>query len=416
MVGAGPAATEWRQGWALVLAAFVGFSFFSLPTASMGVFMQPIGDEFGWGRTLIAAGTSISSVVTALLSPFFGILIDRYGSRRLALPGLVITALAMASIALANGSQVQWLAIWAFYALISITVKTTVWTAAVSGVFTSGRGLALGLTLSGTAAAQIIAPPLSNWLVDEYGWRLAYVWLSLGWGSLALLLAWLFLYDAHDRARAATADEAPVVLAGMSLAEAWRSRALWGIAVSTFLMMFLSLGLQIHQVPILTGAGVSRSNAAWLAGLFGVAGIIGKLATGWLLDRFPHANAIGGATLATNSLAFALLLWGVHSPALLVAAILLNGYSAGCKLQICTLLTARYGGMRNFGKIYGTMTSVVALSSGLGPMAAGAVYDVTGGYGAFLMAGVIGCLISGLLVLTLPKLPGGQSKRPASIA
>ncbi len=398
--------SEWQQGWALVLACFVGFSFFSLPTASMGVFMQPIGDEFGWGRTLIAAGTSISSVVTALLSPFFGILIDRYGSRRLALPGLVITALAMASIALANGSPLQWLALWAFYALISITVKTTVWTAAVSGTFTAGRGLALGLTLSGTAAAQIIAPPLTNWLVDEVGWRLAYVWMSLGWGSFALLLAWLFLYDAHDRQRSRTAsDEVPAILTGLSLAQAWRSRALWAIAVSTFLMMFLSLGLQIHQVPILTGAGISRSNAAWLAGLFGVAGIIGKLVTGWLLDRFPHANAIGAATLAANSIAFGLLLWGVHSPLLLVAAILLNGYSAGCKLQICTLLTARYGGMRNFGKIYGAMTSVVSLSSGLGPMAAGAVYDVTGGYGMFLIAGVIGCLVSGLLVLTLPALP-----------
>ena len=406
MHGQASAEAEWRNGWALVLACFVGFSFFSLPTASMGVFMQPIGDEFGWGRTLISAGTSISSVVTALLSPFFGILIDRYGSRRLALPGLVVTAFAMAGIALANGSPAQWLAIWALYALISISVKTTVWTAAVSGVFSSGRGLALGITLSGTAAAQIIAPPLSNWLVDAYGWRLAYVWLGLGWGSFALLLAWLFLYDAHDRQRSrAATDAAPAVLTGLSVAQAWRSRALWAIAVSTFLMMFLSLGLQIHQVPILTGVGVSRSNAAWLAGLFGVAGITGKLVTGWLLDRFPRANWIGAATLATNSLAFALLLWGVHSPGLLVAAILLNGYSAGCKLQICTLLTARYGGMRNFGKIYGAMTSVVSLSSGLGPMAAGAVYDVTGGYGAFLIAGIVGCLISGLLVLTLPRLP-----------
>ena len=241
----------------------------------------------------------------------------------------------MASIALANGSPLQWLAIWAFYALISITVKTTVWTAAVSGTFTAGRGLALGLTLSGTAAAQIIAPPLANWLVDEMGWRLAYVWMSLGWGGLALLLAWLFLYDAHDRNRALESADAPAELPGLSLAEAWRSRALWAIAASTFLMMFLSLGLQIHQVPILTGAGISRSNAAWLAGLFGVAGIIGKLVTGWLLDRFPHANAIGAATLAANSIAFGLLLWGVHAPVLIVAAILLNGYSAGCKLQSC---------------------------------------------------------------------------------
>lgn len=400
---------EWRSGWALVLACFVGFSFFSLPTASLGMFMQPIGDEFGWGRTLISAGTSISSVVTALLSPFFGILIDRYGSRRLALPGLVLTSLAIASIALANGSAWQWLAIWSFYALISISVKTTVWTAAVSGTFSRGRGLALGLTLSGTAAAQIIAPPLSNWLIDAYGWRMAYVWLGLGWGGFALLLSWLFLYDAHDRkrdaAKAGAAEAAAPELTGLTVAEAWRSRALWAIAVSTFLMMLLSLGLQIHQVSILTGIGVSRTNAAWLAGLFGVAGIVGKLVTGWLLDRFPSANWIGAVTLSANGLAFAMLLLAEPTPALIVAAIVINGYSAGCKLQICTLLTSRYGGMRNFGKIYGAMTSVVALGSGLGPMVAGFIFDVTGGYGPFLIAGVIGCVISGALILTLPASP-----------
>jgi predicted MFS family arabinose efflux permease len=410
---------EWKRGWGLVLASCIGFSFFSVPTATLGVFMEPIGDNFGWGRTLISAGTSISSVVTALLSPFFGILIDRYGSRRLALPGLVVTSFAIASIALANGSAAQWLAIWAFYALISISVKTTVWTAAVSGTFNAGRGLALGLTLSGTAAAQIIAPPLSNWLIDAYGWRLAYVWIGLGWGSVALLLSWLFLYDAHDRRRTAARDgridgPAQADLAGLPITEAWRSRALWSIAVATFVMMLFSLGLQIHQVPILTGAGVSRSNAAWLAGLFGVTGIIGKLATGWLLDRFPRRHWIGAATLAANAISFALLLTGDLGPAVIVAAIAINGYSAGTKLQICTLLTSRYGGMRNFGKIYGAMTSIVALGSGLGPMVAGMVFDLTGSYAWFLLAGVIGCIGSALLILLLPAYPDWVKQAPAA--
>ena len=405
------AAQEWRRHWTLVLACFVGFSFFSVPTASMGVFMEPIGREFGWGRTLIAAGTSMTSVVTALLSPVFGMLIDRYGARRLALPGVVLTGFAIGSISLANGSPVQWLALWAFYALISISVKTTVWTAPVSGMFVAGRGMALALTLSGTAAAQAISPPLCNWLIEEYGWRSAYVWTGFGWGGLTLLLCWLFLYDIHDRkgAQAARASGGPAArsaadIPGLSIAEAWRSRALWMIGVSTFLMMLLSLGLQIHQVPILTGAGVSRTNAAWLASLFGVAGVVGKLITGALLDRF-RPNWIGGLTLSANSIAFALLLYGVHSPALIVAAILINGYSAGTKLQICTYLTASYAGLRNLGAVFGAMYSLVSLGSGLGPMIAGFVYDTTGGYAPFLLAGTFGCVLCGLLVFALPRYP-----------
>jgi MFS family permease len=167
--GQASAAQEWRTGWTLVLACFVGFSFFSMPVATTGVFVEPISDEFGWGRTLASAGVSVTAAVTALLAPAFGMMIDRYGARRLALPGLAATSLALASIALANGSVVQWLALWTAYAVISITVKTTIWTTPVSGMFEAGRGLALGLTLCGTAAAQMIAPPLCNWLIEEHG-------------------------------------------------------------------------------------------------------------------------------------------------------------------------------------------------------------------------------------------------------
>lgn len=398
------AAEEWKRGWTLVLACFVGFSFFSVPTASAGVFMEPIGREFGWGRTLLAAGTSMTSIVTALLSPFVGMLIDRYGARRLGLPGVFLTAFAIGAISLANGSPAQWLALWVFYALISILVKTTIWTTPVSARFQAGRGLALALTLSGTAAAQAISPPLCNWLIEHFGWRQAYVWTGLGWGCVTLLLCWLFLFDAKDRRSDEAATPASDTAAGLSIAEAWRSRALWSIAVSTFVMMLLSLGLQIHQVPILTGAGVSRTNAAWLAGLFGVAGIVGKLITGALLDRY-RPNWIGGLTLAANSIAFALLLYGVHSAELIVSAILINGYSAGTKLQICTYLTASYAGLRNLGAVFGAMYSLVSLGSGLGPLVAGFVYDTTGGYAPFLLAGTFGCIFCGLLILTLPRYP-----------
>jgi predicted MFS family arabinose efflux permease len=413
------AADEWRRGWTLVLACFVGFSFFSVPTASMGVFMEPIARDFGWGRTLLSAGTTTTAVVTALLSPFVGMLIDRWGARRLALPGVIATAFAIAGISLASGSAIQWLALWVFYALISISVKTTVWTAPVSGMFAAGRGVALALVLSGTAAAQAIAPPLCNWLIEHYGWRQAYVWTGFGWGSVTLLLCWLFLFDRQDRRRVAPRAESAADPAadqpGLSIAEAWRSRALWSIAVSTFVMMLLSIGLQIHQVPILTGAGVSRSHAAWLVSLFGIAGIAGKLITGALLDRY-RPNWIGGVTLAANSLAFLFLLDGVRSTGLIVAAILINGYSAGTKLQICTYLTASYAGLRNLGAVFGAMYSLVALGSGLGPMIAGLVYDLTGGYTPFLLAGVVGCIACGGLVLTLPRYPDWPASETGTAA
>jgi predicted MFS family arabinose efflux permease len=409
----GSASEEWRRNWTLVLAASIGFSFHSIMAIGTGVFMDPLGQEFGWNRAQQSSGVSIASITAMVLSPFFGALIDRWGVRRLALPGLVLTSLAIAGFALTNGSMRQWFVLWTVYALVSLAVKSTVWTAAVAGVFSASRGLAIGVTLGGTALAQIIVPPLANWLIADYGWRGAFVWLGIGWGSIALILSQLFLFDAHDRRRQSLrtasgalseARDETAALTGLSIREAWRDQALWRIAVSTFVIMVLTVALVVHQFPLLVEAGITRENAAILASLTGVAGIVGKLVTGWLLDRF-QPNWVGGVTLSSAAVAFALLMEPLRSPTLIVVAMVIIGYASGTKLQICGYLTTRYGGMRNFGKIFGTMASIIALGSGLGPVLGGFVYDLHGSYTPFLLAGIAGSLLSGFLIFGLGQYP-----------
>ena len=396
---------EWRSGWTLVLAASLGFSFFSVMLASTGLFMGPLGEEFGWSRTLLSSGPSIATFMTALLGPFFGMMVDRFGTRRLVLPGLVVTIISISAFSLVNGSQAQWLALWVVFGIVSVSIKSTAWTTAVVGVFEKSRGLALGLTLAGTAVAASVVPPLGNFLITEFGWRAAFVWLAVGWGGITLLVCVLFLFDVRDRAadkrkadeRAglAPSKDAPAVdLPGLTGSEAWRDSALWRLAISNFIVMVLTIGLAIHLFPILTEAGVSRANAAWLTGLAGIAGIVGKLVTGVLLDRF-RPNWVGGITLGAAALAFALLMEGVRSPTLIVIALLVNGYAAGTKTHITGFLTAGYAGMKNFGAIYGVMSSLMALASGMGPMLAGLTYDLSGGYGLFLLAGTVGCAWAG---------------------
>jgi predicted MFS family arabinose efflux permease len=406
---------EWRAGWTLVLAASLGFSFFSVMLAGTGLFMGPLGAQFGWSRTLLSSGPSIATTVTALLGPFLGMLVDRYGTRRVVLPGLVLTMISMSAFGLVNGSQMQWLALWVVFGIVSVTIKSTAWTTAVVGVFEKSRGLALGLTLAGTAVSQSVVPPLGNYLITAFGWRQAFVWLAVGWGSITLLVCFLFMFDLRDRvagklkadARAglAPAAEAPAVdLPGLTGREAWRDSALWRLAISNFIVMVLTIGLVIHLFPILTEAGVSRTTAAWLTGLSGIAGIVGKLVTGVLLDRF-RPNWVGGITLGAAALAFALLIDGIRSPTLIVVALLVNGYAAGTKTHITGFLTAGYAGMKNFGAIYGVMSSLMALASGMGPMLAGLIYDLSGGYRLFLVAGAVGCALGGLIIVTMPAFP-----------
>ncbi len=416
---------EWRLGWKLVLAASFGFSFFSVMLAGAGLFMEPVMKEFGWTKTEFSFGISIATITTALLSTPFGILVDRFGSRRVALPGIILTFLSCAAFSLANGSQWQWWGLWLAFGVVAVSIKSTVWTAAVLGVFSRDKGMALGLTLAGTAVAALLVPNIGNALIENFGWRAAYFWLALGWGSITLLMCWLFFYDVHDRAAAtrkqqgtATAAPETLNLPGLSVPQAYRDWALWRVAISNFVVMLLTMGLSIHMFPILTEAGISRGNAALLTSLGGIAGIVGKLLTGWLLDRY-RPNWIGGITLGAASLTFALLIVGLQSPVLIVIAILVNGYAGGTKTQITGFLTAGYGGMKNFGVIYGFMAALMALASGLGPLFGGLAYDYAGGYEPFLIAGTIGCALGGLLIVSMPRYPvwekRGEAKAEAEV-
>ena len=287
---------------------------------------------------------------------------------------------------LANGEAWQWLTFWFVFGLISVSIKSTIWTTAVVSVFQRSRGLALGLTLSGTAVAQAVVPPLGNLLIVEFGWRAAFVWLGLGWGGVTLLLATLFFFDDRtarlQSAKAGLDESVPKARAGLTVSEATRDSAAWRLAISNFIVMALTMGLAIHLFPILTEAGVSRSAAALLVGLSGVAGIVGKLFTGFLLDHF-RPNWVGGITLGAASIALILLIDGIRSPTLVVLALLVNGYAAGTKTHITGFLTAGYAGMKNFGAIYGLMSSLMALAAGVGPVLAGYIYDTSGDMGCF---------------------------------
>ncbi|MCB2079890.1 MAG: MFS transporter [Novosphingobium sp.] len=417
------ARAEFRKHWTLILAASIAFSFTSVMTSASGLFIQPLGDEFGWSRALLASGTSIAAVTTFFLSPLFGLFIDRIGTRRLALPGLAMMMCTVAALSLLDGTPMQWFILWTIYAFAALATKSTVWTAAVASTFDAGRGLALGLTLSGSAIAQTITPPLTNYLIEEHGWRSAFVWLGFGWGGLAILLCVFFLFDGYDISRksraaapAGAAKNAPLLdQPGLTPREALRSPELWRIAISTFVIMIITIALVVHQFPILTESGIDRQTAAIYAGFAGFCGILGKLVTGWLLDRYP-ARWAGGGTLALTSVTFILLLIPGRTIPMVVAAMLVNGYAAGTKLQIAGYLTSAYGGMRNFGLIFGTMASLIAAGSGLGPVIAGWIYDVYGGYGPYLWMGLIGTLVSSVLIFGLGDYPDWNKREDPALA
>jgi len=277
--------------------------------------------------------------------------------------------------------------------------------------------LALGLTVAGGTITQIFAPVITQHVVDNYGWRTAYVVLGLGWSAPPLLLAYFFLRDARDRERQAgpSAVESTPAICGLTLAEALHSLPLIRIAISTLLTIFIGTAILVHQVPILTATGLERSDAALLAGLSGVAAFIGKLMTGWMVDRWD-ASLVGAVFLLAPAVGYWLLLSDGTNLTLALMAMFIIGYTAGAKLQICAYLTAQYAGMLHFGKIFGVMTSIIGLGGGVGSIAAGAVYGQFGGYGGILSADIVLSFLCSAVIFKLGAYPDWSASPTAAAA
>lgn len=400
------AAQEWRAYAMMVLAGMSGVAMTSIPTATLGLFMDPLTQEFGWTRTEISFGLSVFAIVGLPLGPLGGYLVDRFGARMVAIPSIVLAGIAFAGFGLITGAYYQWLLAWTLYTVSAIGIRTLVWSTAISSAFTASRGLALAVLLCGTSLASTLAPLTTNWLIDQFGWRGGYLGLGLGWGGVVLLLVLLFFRDQRsaDRAQQAAGIVVPQRHGGLTVRQAFRTVSLYRITIAIFLQSTMAAGMIVHLVPLLTEEGLTRTQGAAIASAVGAGSLLGKLATGWLIDRIS-GSLIPTISFAGPAIAYLMLLQGGGSTLILTVAAFILGYCAGAALQLTAYLTTRYAGMRNYGTIFGFMSIFMVLSAGVGPTMAGAIFDLTGGYRLLLMIGVPVALTAALMHFRLGSYP-----------
>ena len=397
---------EWRAHWPLILAGLVGFSFYAMVTYSLGTFMDPLEKAFGWSRAQISLGLTIFGLAATFAGPPIGAVIDRWGSRRIALYGLIASGATFALFSLANGSITQWIVLWVVFSLCSVAIKSTVWSAGTSSVFTASRGLALAAVLSGSAVGQTVAPLVANALIQSQGWAAAYLWIGLGWAGIGVIFVALFFHDAHalNKRAGASGASAPGRLPGLTIAEACRDSRVIRIALANLLMSFVGSGATVHLVPLIVETGVTRGQAVEIAAAAGIAGIIGKFLSGWLLDRV-QGSFVPVSSFAIGGLGYLLLTDLLHTPMGLLLGTACLGYASGAGLQVSTYLISRYAGLRNFGVIFGTIASSMMLGTSFGPLLAGGIHDATGSYAALLWTAVPVMLVCSMLFFGLGAYP-----------
>jgi len=390
----GTASLEFRNAWKVLVAAIVGVSLCvtGLPNYAIGLFIDPLSKEFGWSRSAISLWSVWQMGALACVTPVVGILIDRFGSRPIALVSIPLFAAAIASMSLLGGDIRMLYAGAVATSILGGGTIVTLYSKTVNGWFRTGRGRALGFLGSGIALASIFGPRALQIVVDRVGWRAGFQFLAL-----IVLMAFPFVYFLlFERNRDSGAPDAAPVW-GLTLKEAVRTSVFWYQAVSYFLISLLTNGLMITLVPYLTDQNLTRAQAAGHLGLFGVSSLLGRLVSGFIFDRFraPPVCAViyFMATAATAALAFL----GVGFSSVCIIVI---GLALGSETDALGYLTARYFGMRAYGEIATLFAVGLAIGNGIGPFAVSRLHELSGGYAApFLVVAALTGIAAVLMVL-----------------
>ncbi|KUI35645.1 MFS transporter [Mycobacterium sp. IS-1496] len=401
--------SEWRTYGTVPIAAALGYSISVIHVYSLGAFMQPLQDEFGWSRAQTSVGLTIVGMAAAAAALPIGLMVDRLGPRRVGLTGVLLMAGAFALLGGATGSMWNWVLMWSVLAFASFWVQTTVWTSAVATRFEASRGIAFAVTLSGGSLAAALFPPLATALIEGWGWRATFVALGVVWGGVVAVTVFLFFRGAKDvKEPAVPAVEEVVVpvvdLPGVTLREGLTSLTFYRLLVAAGLFAFTTLGVVVHLVPILRDAGAEPLAAAGTASLVGVFSIVGRLGVGFLLDRFP-ARLVGSCAYLVPTVGAALLLLDGSNPLSQTIAAALFGLTLGAEVDVIAYLASRYFGLRNFGGLFGGLVAALSLGTAFGPLAAGATSDHFGDYTNFLIVTIVLMGLSSALLASLAPQP-----------
>jgi predicted MFS family arabinose efflux permease len=374
---------ELTRGWRVVLAGVcgIGLGGTGLPFFTIGLFIRPLSQAFGWNRAETSAVSLFQQGGLMVMAPVIGFLADRYGAKRLAPVSLIGLAGAFALLALIGQSLPGLYAGWFLLSVLASGSAPVVWSRTLNGWFDASRGLALGIAMAGAGLAAVLGPPILMPIIAHHGWRMGFLAAS-GLTLLAVPPVVLLLRSQETRiGHPARRIEA----SGTSLKEAMRSVKFWQSAIGFFLIGAAVSALIVHLSPLLVDRGVSPLRAGALVGGLGFAVIAGRVGVGVLADRY-HAPYVAFGFLSLAALG-ALALAGGHA----VIGIALLGLAAGAEMDLLAFLSSRYYGLKAFGAIYGWQLALFNLGAGVGPIMLGAIHDRTGDYrlGLYLCAVLI---------------------------
>jgi len=398
-------------GWLIVAIAFVTMALAVTVRTSFSLLLPPLIDEFGWDRGLVAGAFSFGLLVSAIVSPIVGRLMDSQG------PRIVIgTGVCLMGIGLLLAPAIA--KPWQLYATLGVLVgggaNLTTYTAHslfLPNWFVRRRGLAISIAFSGAGAGAIVLLPWLQSIIGRDGWRASCsalgILVVIVLGPLNLLIRRRpsdvgLRPDGAPRTAGMTDMRRPSNIADpawaaidWTLVRALRTGRFWWIATGYFCALFAWYAVQVHQTKYLVEVGFTPIVAAWSLGLVSVVAIPGQIGLGALSDRIGR-EWVWTAGCCGFAVCYAALIALEPSPSLILLYVMVisQGFLGYAMTSVMGPIVVEIFEGPHYGAIFGTMTVALVGGGAAGPWVAGVVHDATGSYRLAFLLAIACCIVS----------------------
>jgi MFS family permease len=400
-------------GWFVVAALSVAGGFtMAMGIGNFGVFIDPMSQDLGIGQAAFGWALAARLVGFAAAGPIIGRLVDRFGARGPLSIAIAIYSLSVVALGSVTTSW-QLIGLLLFSGVLGFWGSNTLYfTVLASQWFIRRRGKAMSVMFVGFPLGIAISIPITQVLVDEFGWRTAWVILGLTGGGSVLLITRLVLRnrpedmglqpDGLPTPRSVpTAERTFVDEHSWTLHDAVRTGAFWRLAVAFGTVMLGMSAIGLFWIPYFIDEGFQPHLAAWALSAYALSQACSSLLLAPFIDRFqPRFLAMFG--FASFVVAF-LLMMNVSATWQMFLAGLLGGAGVGSGMLLNAQLWPAYFGRRNIGAIRGAALLLTITFSGLGTAATGMIFDATGSYAPAWWTAIAFLIAGALLLAATPK-------------
>jgi len=361
--------------------------------------VTPLIKEFEWTRGTVASIFSVCAITSGLMGPFAGYLFDKLGPAKLYALGFCFAGGGLILAGYATQLWQFYLGLGLFVGISAACCGNVPNSAFTSRWFQTKLPIALAIIFSALGAGSFIGLALSQILINRFGWRVAEI--SMGSAILCLLpilfiLPWKKLSEGRPHAPAQTAGEgAHASLADWTISKAIKTSSFWGLFLVFFITANGMYSIVFQSVTYLIDSGMSPVEASFNIGLTGIFIPVGMISCGYFLTKF-HTSYVALITFAMTITAV-IFIWQYQSAGqywAIIGFIIFFGLTMGTRAPIVGSLSAKVFRSRNFGLIYGCISSGGGIGMASGTFLSGWIYDITGSYDAVFTFS-LACLVLG---------------------